>query len=159
MSGIGISWAVCKSVPRSRQIATQAPHHSVFYRPDALPAAQPAASKRWRHRGTTTGSFSQIVDWNFCHFIMIVTSVVNLIWSTVIASLSHWALGFARSRITDDVLTLLWQLFLKKLIVGGAHTSHATRRQNGKTFMCLSINHACDQWSLWTWPVLEGVQA
>ena len=25
------------------------PHHSVFYRPDALPAAQPTASKHWRH--------------------------------------------------------------------------------------------------------------
>ena len=29
----------------SRQITTPAPHHSVFYRPDALPAAQPTASK------------------------------------------------------------------------------------------------------------------
>ena len=30
MSGNGISWAICKSAPRSRQITTQAPHHSVF---------------------------------------------------------------------------------------------------------------------------------
>ena len=45
MSGSGISWAICKSAPRSRQITTPAPHHSVFYRPDALPAAQPAASR------------------------------------------------------------------------------------------------------------------
>jgi len=36
VSGSGISWAICKSA---------APHHSVFYRPDALPAAQPTASK------------------------------------------------------------------------------------------------------------------
>ena len=35
---------------RSRQITTPAPHHSVFYRPDALPAAQPTVSKRWRHQ-------------------------------------------------------------------------------------------------------------
>ena len=34
--------------PRSRQITTPAPHHWVFYRPDALPAAQPTASKHWR---------------------------------------------------------------------------------------------------------------
>ena len=27
-----------------------APHYSVFYWPDALPAAQPTASKHWRHR-------------------------------------------------------------------------------------------------------------
>ena len=38
-SGSGISWAICKSAPCSRQITTPAPHHSVFYRPDALPAA------------------------------------------------------------------------------------------------------------------------
>ena len=47
MSGSGISWAICKSSPRSRQITTPAPHHSVFYRPDALPAAQPTVSKHW----------------------------------------------------------------------------------------------------------------
>ena len=29
-SGSGISWAICKSAPRSRQISTPAPHHSVF---------------------------------------------------------------------------------------------------------------------------------
>ena len=45
VSGSGISWVVCKSAPRSRQITTPAPQHSVFYRPDALPAAQPTASK------------------------------------------------------------------------------------------------------------------
>ena len=41
VSGSGISWAVCKSAPRSRQITTPAPHSSVFYRPDALPVALP----------------------------------------------------------------------------------------------------------------------
>ena len=51
-SGNGISWAICKSAPRSRQITTPAPHHSVFYTPDALPAAQPTASKQWRHNPT-----------------------------------------------------------------------------------------------------------
>jgi len=33
---------VCTSL---QQTTTPAPHHSVFYRPDALPAAQPTASK------------------------------------------------------------------------------------------------------------------
>ena len=45
MSGSGISWAVCKSAPCSRQTTALAPHDSVFYRPDALPGAQPTASK------------------------------------------------------------------------------------------------------------------
>ena len=40
VSGSGISWAVCKTAPRSRQITMPAPHHSVFYRPDALPRLQ-----------------------------------------------------------------------------------------------------------------------
>jgi len=48
VSGSGISWAICKSAPRSRQTATPAPHHSVFYRPDALPVTQPTVSKHWR---------------------------------------------------------------------------------------------------------------
>ena len=45
LSGSGISWAICKSTPRSKQTTTPAPHHSVFYRTDALPATQPTASK------------------------------------------------------------------------------------------------------------------
>jgi len=30
VSGSGISWAICKSAARSRQITITAPHHSVF---------------------------------------------------------------------------------------------------------------------------------
>jgi len=30
VSGSGISWAVCKSARRFRQLTTKAPHHSVF---------------------------------------------------------------------------------------------------------------------------------
>ena len=52
MSGSGISWAICKSAPRSRQITMPKPHHSVFYRPDALPAAQPTVSKHWKQKIT-----------------------------------------------------------------------------------------------------------
>ena len=48
VSGSGISWAICKSAPCSRQITMPALHHSVFYRPDAFPAAHPTASKHWR---------------------------------------------------------------------------------------------------------------
>ena len=48
VSGSGISWAICKSAPSYRQITTPAPYHSVFYRPDALPVAQPTVSKHWR---------------------------------------------------------------------------------------------------------------
>ena len=50
VSGSGISWDICKSAPRSRQITMPAPHRSVFYRPDALPATQPTVSKQWRQK-------------------------------------------------------------------------------------------------------------
>ena len=58
VSGSGISWAVCKSAPHSTQTTMPTPHHSVFYKPDALPAAQPTASKHWRQLFTylLTGS-------------------------------------------------------------------------------------------------------
>ena len=39
---------ICKAAPCSRQITMPAPHRSVFYRPDALPATQPTVSKHWR---------------------------------------------------------------------------------------------------------------
>ena len=63
VSGSGISWAICKSAPCSRQITMPAPHCSVFYRLDALPAAQPTASEHWKHV-----SFMQICD---CHIFRI----------------------------------------------------------------------------------------
>jgi len=40
------SGTTCKqTASRSRQIITSIPHHSIFYRSDALPAIQPTASK------------------------------------------------------------------------------------------------------------------
>jgi len=47
VSGSGISWVICKSAPHPRQITMPAPHQLIFYRPDALPAAQPTASKHF----------------------------------------------------------------------------------------------------------------
>jgi len=38
----------CMQVCTSSQTTTPTSHHLVFYRPDALPAAQPTASKHWR---------------------------------------------------------------------------------------------------------------
>ena len=38
---LGPCWAICKSAPCSRQITTPASHHSVLYRPHALPASPP----------------------------------------------------------------------------------------------------------------------
>ena len=64
VSGSDISWDICKSAPHSRQITMPAPHRSVFYRPDALPAAQPTASKHWRQNFYAT--ISKIQSWENC---------------------------------------------------------------------------------------------
>ena len=67
VSGSGISWDICKSAPCSRPMTMPVPHHSVFYRPDALPAAQPTASKHWRHK-----SLSEIwlLNWCICQCLL-----------------------------------------------------------------------------------------
>ena len=64
MSGNGTSWAICKSAPRSRQITTPAPHHSVFYRPDALAVAQLTASKHRRHKLVLLNKYKNICTRN-----------------------------------------------------------------------------------------------
>jgi len=43
VSGSGISWAICKSAPRSRQITTPAPHHSSFLQA-CCPSCRPTNS-------------------------------------------------------------------------------------------------------------------
>jgi len=87
VSGSGISWAICKSAPHRSQITMPAPHHSVYYRPDALPAAQPTASKHWRY-GTEGNQMEEInvrywiipikTGWMF--FLIVVKGVVLNKW-------------------------------------------------------------------------------
>jgi len=71
VSGSDISWAICKSAPRSKQITIPAPHHSVFYRPDALPAAQPTASKHWRQCSSLA---------NFVIVVIIIKQYLMCLW-------------------------------------------------------------------------------
>ena len=59
MSDSGISWATCKSAPRSRQITTPASHQSVFC---ALPATQPTVSMQWRNQNPNP--LKQVINYN-----------------------------------------------------------------------------------------------
>ena len=73
-SGSGISWVICKSASRFRQIAVPASHHSVFYRLDALSATQPTASKRWRPK-------KSLISWQHLtvmHLTNVLQSLVHL---------------------------------------------------------------------------------
>jgi len=89
VSGSRISWDICKSATRTRQITTPAPHHSVFYSPDALPAAQPTASKHWRHRSVHISCWllSLMNDESkgpFTHFC------TCLMWTQHLTEWRHW---------------------------------------------------------------------
>ena len=54
LSGSGISWAICKSAPSSRQTTTPAPHHSIFLQA-GCPSCRP------------TNSVKALKAWNFYH--------------------------------------------------------------------------------------------
>jgi len=61
-----ISRTICKqSAPRSRQITTPSPHHSIFYRPDAVPGAQLTVSKHWRQRQQQSLHYTNIKKLQF----------------------------------------------------------------------------------------------
>ena len=67
VSGSGISWAVCKSAPRSRQITTPAPHHSVFtgWMPFLPPNQQCQSTEGtvYKHTHTFNGPFPGLPGW------------------------------------------------------------------------------------------------
>ena len=134
MSGSEIRLSICKSAPRSRQITTPAPHHSVFYRPNALPAAQPTASKHWREQALK----ATFLSWSHSKMslklqILVVkhrsaaTSSVCLVWSlqhTAMTKLNELPLtlgcraycqlipsvtNFAAKHLQKYGLTCLWQ--------------------------------------------------
>ena len=58
VSDSGISWAICKSAPRSRQITTPAPHRSVFLQA-GCPSCRPTNSVKALKAHYTT-------NWNKC---------------------------------------------------------------------------------------------
>jgi len=58
-SGSGISWAICKSAHRSRQITTPAPHHSVFT--GQMPFLPPNQQRQSTEGRTLIGSYALLV--------------------------------------------------------------------------------------------------
>jgi len=90
VSGSGHSWAICKSAPAPDRQLHQHPTTQFFYRPDALPAAQPTASKHWRQIISTVSmlwkiycqdSFkgSSTLAWKHLHFHHLLFQCHNLI--------------------------------------------------------------------------------
>jgi len=69
VSGSGISWAICKSAPRSRQITTPAPHHSVLFtgRMPFLPPSQQRQSTEGTHYYFIELIILLLSSWCHCH--------------------------------------------------------------------------------------------
>ena len=103
VSGSGISWAICKSAHHSTDNhASPPPHHSVFYRPNALPAAQITSSKHWRpavkqHKNMLYRKFLYIIL--LCSFMLIRKygcasrrcCLATLLWQIIDSSVSDRA--------------------------------------------------------------------
>ena len=110
MSGSGISWAICRSAPRSRQITMPAPHHSVFYRPDALPAAQPTASKHCVCIWYIYASYG----WGQRHYVLCSLPVCIRVHSQAEAFFDQLAVDFWFCRVyfsttfTQHKVTIVW---------------------------------------------------
>ena len=146
MSGSGISWAICKSAPRSRQITTPVPHHSVFYRLDALPAAQPTASKHWRHKHwrhiAQEGRWGETVS-SYILWIILKTSIMSPRKSVYFRvgkfkwiSLSLYGLYFS---LIMSFMALFW-IFLISLITPSLN-GHETELANS------TCGHTTALWS------------
>jgi len=111
VSGSGISWDICKSAPRSRPITMPAPHHSVFYQPDALPVIQPTA---WKHRRPNRKHYMGLYGLLFC-------AISNDLWRSFACCITSNAIRrtfvqrFTRFQWTERVARSLgdsWASFL-----------------------------------------------
>ena len=81
----GICWAICKSAPHADN-HTNIPPLSFFYRPDALPDAQPTASKHWRQRLTKYSSYINLL---YIHWPYALFSLSSKLFFWLIFSILH----------------------------------------------------------------------
>ena len=111
VSGSGISWAISKSAPRSRQITTPAPHHS-FYRPGALPAAQLTMSKVLQ---CITNGFSLLIN-------VLLLSIIKCLyvwqWKVIDVARLSVSVKMHQTRV-GFVFTYWWLIFLDYFLVDG----------------------------------------
>ena len=99
MSGSGISWATCKSAPRSRQITTPAPHHSRFFT-GRMPFLSPNQQRQSTEGNSNQHEFRQSTIWHLspytiCHFKQSYNTVklTSMIWLKITKkpSKASWA--------------------------------------------------------------------
>ena len=118
VSGSGISWAMCKSAPHSRQITTPAPHHSVFYRPGALPAAQPTVSKHWRPHIMGIKKRKNMEHWQIVVTVQCKSFPSCLYNFYILNRFLEWRWGIV-VLVMNYILRLYWNTTCAWFLVGG----------------------------------------
>jgi len=133
VSGCGISWAICKSSPWPRHMTMPAFYHSAFYRPDALPAAQPTASKHWRQalwhvwhkniwndRMTAQRNSGSLNNWYV--LVTILAHYYYYYWQytaysrRLMKSQGYTKLKSAKTRLCCSRLKVLWHLIVSSIL-------------------------------------------
>ena len=101
VSGSGISWAICKSAPRSRQITTPAPHHSVFLQA-GCPSCHPTNSVKALKSGLQTISKALSKCLRFDIFCV---NVLLYLVGRKLVGLCCWCLLDFRAHFLSDLYT------------------------------------------------------
>jgi len=139
VSGSGIRWAICKSAHRSRQITMPATHHSVFYRRDALPAAQPTVSKHCQSTNTKCNQNQMRVPHHHtdCHWQSVPKAVLN--------TSDHWR---RTTMVVSDWLRMTKVSRLKQSSILFLSCNHCSRKWHSLTIKTkpLLITEAACQW-------------
>ena len=102
VSGSGISWAICKSAPRCRQITMPTPHHSVFFTV-RMPFLLPNNSVKALKAKILLCTSAVLNVWWYCTlvghvvcslsvFIAVVQHLVSLFWACLAVWCRSWRL-------------------------------------------------------------------
>jgi len=115
-TGARDSWVICKSAPWPRHITMPTSHHSIFYRPVALPADQPTASKHWRQELNTcmayTHSLPHFLSFQFnckqgcCPWVLASRPLLSSFGLAYITAFNYSAILWSRAKA---VFSSRWQ--------------------------------------------------
>ena len=113
VSGSGVSWAICKSAPRSRQITTPAPHHSRFLQA-GCPSCRPTNSVKALKGQLRT----ELCVINVCKCSNTLGWLINNNWNELeITERSMWThfKGLMTKLLLTTFFTTFWRHFEKNV--------------------------------------------
>ena len=114
MSGSGISWATCKSAPRSRQITTPVPHHSVF-----LQAGCPSCHPTNSVKALKASLFSSVSAFVFLKNLYVtflsLRKLLNVVWVTFVCCIVVYHPTLDVLMTWPVILIFLYQILLQNV--------------------------------------------